>query len=93
MCCFKVLSVSKATHQSITLFKRAETNPTMLKLSSVAVHSERPAIMGTRERFTNRLELSPETQHEKMREQGQGYLCFCHTFLKHIYYSSKNFNR
>lgn len=40
--------------------------------------------MGTRERFTNRLELSPETQHEKMREQGQGYLCFCHTLLKHI---------
>lgn len=54
--------VWKATHQSITLFKRAETNPTMLKLSSVAVQSERPAITGIRERFTNTLELSPVIQ-------------------------------
>lgn len=54
--------VWKATHQSITLFKRAETNPTMLKLSSVAVQSERPAIIGIREMFTNTLELSPVIQ-------------------------------
>ena len=31
----------------------------MLKLSSVAVQSESPAIIGRRERFTNTLELSP----------------------------------
>lgn len=67
--------MSEATHQSITLFKRAETNPTMLKLSSVAVQSERPAIMGMRERFTSRLELSPVTQHDKICEQGHGYHC------------------
>ena len=67
--------MSQVTHQSIRLFKRAETNPTMLKLSSVAVHSERPAIMGIRERFTNRLELSPVTQHDKQCEQGRGYHC------------------
>jgi len=47
------------THQSITLFKRAEINPTMLKLSSVAVQSESPAIMGMSERFTNKVDLSP----------------------------------
>ena len=56
----------------MTLFKRAETNPTMLKLSSVAVQSERPAIIGRRERFTNTLELSPVIQHDKMCEQGHG---------------------
>ena len=47
------------TYQSITLFNMAEINPTMLKLSSVAVQSERPAMMGIRERFTNKVDLSP----------------------------------
>jgi len=42
------------------LFNIAETNPTMLKLSSVAVQSERPAMIGIRDRFTNKVDLSPE---------------------------------
>ena len=56
---------SEITYQSITLFKRAEINPTMLKLSSVAVQSDSPAIMGRRDRFTNKVDLSPVTQQNK----------------------------
>ena len=47
------------THQSMTLFRRADINPTMLKLSSEAVQSDRPAMIGRRDRFTNTLDLSP----------------------------------
>ena len=36
----------------------------MLKLSSVAVQRESPAMIGIRERFTNRVDLSPEKQYE-----------------------------
>jgi len=43
----------------MTLFNIAEANPTMLKLSSAAVQSERPAMMGRRERLTNKDDLSP----------------------------------
>jgi hypothetical protein len=35
------------------LVERAAEKPSMLKLSSVAVHSARPAMMGNRERFTH----------------------------------------
>ena len=45
----------------MTLFNIAEANPTMLKLSSAAVQSERPAMMGRRERLTNKDDLSPVT--------------------------------
>ena len=54
-----------ATHQSITLFRRAEINPTILKLSSVAVQSDSPAMIGRRERLTNTLDLSPEKKKKK----------------------------
>ena len=43
----------------MTLFRRADINPTMLKLSSEAVQSDRPAMIGRRDRFTNTLDLSP----------------------------------
>jgi len=35
----------------------------MLKLSSVAVQSERPAMIGIRDRFTNKVDLSPNISH------------------------------
>lgn len=41
-------------YQSMMLVERAAEKPTVLKLSSVAVHSARPAIMGKRDRFTHR---------------------------------------
>ena len=43
----------------MTLFRRADINPTILKLSSEAVQSDRPAMIGRRDRFTNTLDLSP----------------------------------
>lgn len=41
-------------YQSMMLVERAAEKPTVLKLSSVAVHSARPAIIGKRDRFTHR---------------------------------------
>lgn len=41
-------------YQSMMLVERAAEKPTVLKLSSVAVHSARPAMMGKRDKFTHR---------------------------------------
>lgn len=41
-------------YQSMMLVERAAEKPTVLKLSSVAVHSARPAMMGKRDRFTHK---------------------------------------
>lgn len=41
------------THQSMMLVDKAAENPRMLKLISVAVHSARPPMTGTRERLTS----------------------------------------
>lgn len=56
----------------MTLFKRAEINPTMLKLNSVAEQSESPAMIGRRERFTNKVDLSPVKQHKTTADNKQG---------------------
>lgn len=63
---------TEVTYQSITLFKRAEINPTMLKLSSVAVQRESPAMIGIRARFTNRVDLSPEIQYKRKPNNKEG---------------------
>ncbi|KAG7274331.1 hypothetical protein CRUP_013049 [Coryphaenoides rupestris] len=52
------------THQSIMLVESAAEKPSMLKLSSVAVHSARPAMMGNRER--DRL-VDPPVYSPRMR--------------------------
>lgn len=41
-------------YQSMMLVERAAEKPSMLKLSSVAVHRARPAMTGKRDRFTHR---------------------------------------
>ena len=53
----------------MTLFRRADINPTMLKLSSEAVQSDRPAMIGRRDRFTNTLDLSPIKKNNKNNEK------------------------
>ena len=50
---FEQAEFNNWTHQSMMLVERAAEKPSMLKLSSVAVHSARPAMMGNRERFTH----------------------------------------
>ena len=53
----------------MTLFRRADINPTMLKLSSEAVQSDRPAMIGRRDRFTNTLDLSPIKKNNTNNEK------------------------